>query len=99
MRKILWKVRNDDATIGRVRSLLRMERLKADPEAQALEDVICLVFLENYFAAFAPKHDEEKVIVILRRTWAKMSEKGHAAALGLELPEVARRLVERALGG
>jgi Domain of unknown function (DUF4202) len=97
--KILREVGYDDATIGRVRSLLRKERLKADPDVQALEDVICLVFLENYFADFAPKHDEEKVIVILRRTWAKMSEKGHAAALALELPKAARRLVERALGG
>jgi len=34
----------DDATIARVRSLLRKERLKSDPETQALEDVACLVF-------------------------------------------------------
>jgi hypothetical protein len=97
--EILREVGYDDATIGRVRSLLRKERLKSDPEVQALEDVICLVFLENYFAEFAPKHDEEKVIVILRRTWAKMSDAGHAAAMKLELPEEARRLVERALAG
>jgi hypothetical protein len=97
--KILREVGYDEATIGRVRSLLRKERLKADPEVQALEDVACLVFLENYFADFAPRHDEEKVILILRRTWAKMSDIGHAAALKLELPIEARRLVERALGG
>ena len=97
--KILREVGYDDETIQRVRSLLRKERLKADPQVQALEDVICLVFLENYFADFAPKHNEEKVIVILRRTWAKMSDRGHEAALGLELPDEARRLMERALGG
>jgi hypothetical protein len=97
--KILREVGYDDETIQRVRSLLRKERLKADPEVQALEDVICLVFLENYFAEFAPKHNEEKVIIILRRTWAKMSAKGHTAALNLELPEEARRLVARALAG
>jgi Domain of unknown function (DUF4202) len=95
--KILRDVGYDDATIARVRSLLKKERLKADPEAQALEDVICLVFLENYFADFAPKHDAEKVVVILRRTWAKMSDKGHAAALRLSLSSEAKALVERAL--
>jgi hypothetical protein len=94
---ILREAGYDEAIIGRVRSLLRKEKLKADPEVQALEDVACLVFLENYFADFAPKHDEEKVIGILRRTWKKMSERGHAAALELKLPEEARRLVEQAL--
>ncbi len=95
--KILHEVGYDDATIDRVRSLLRKEKLKADPQTQALEDVICLVFLENYFADFALKHDEQKVIDILRRTWKKMSDRGRAAALELPLPAEARRLVEKAL--
>src|SRR3954471_24845662 len=38
---------DDDPTIARVASLIRKERLKTDPEAQTLEDVICLVFLEK----------------------------------------------------
>jgi len=95
--RILHEVGYDDATIDRVRSLLRKEKLKADPQTQALEDVICLVFLENYFADFAIKHEEEKVIGILRRTWKKMSERGRAAALELPLTPEARRLVEKAL--
>jgi hypothetical protein len=95
--RILHEVGYDDATIDRVRSLLRKEKLKAGPQTQALEDVICLVFLENYFADFAIKHEEEKVIGILRRTWKKMSERGRAAALELPLTPEARRLVEKAL--
>lgn len=94
--EILRDVGYDDATIARVRSLVRKEKIKADPEMQLLEDVICLVFLENYFAEFAADHDEEKLIRILRRTWAKMSPRGHEAALGLDLPERERKLVERA---
>jgi hypothetical protein len=77
---------------------LRKEKLKADPETQALEDVACLVFLENYFADFAVKHEEKKIIDILRRTWKKMSERGRAAAMELPLKAEARRLVEMALG-
>lgn len=83
--------------VERVQSLIRKEGLKTDPETQLLEDVVCLVFLENYFADFAPRHDEQKVIGILRKTWRKMSEQGRAAALKLDLPPEARALVARAL--
>jgi hypothetical protein len=96
--KILHQAGYDDETVRRVRSLLRKERLKTDPDVQALEDIICLVFLENYFAQFARQHDDDKVVTILQRTWAKMSPVGHQAALGLSMPDDARRLVERALG-
>jgi hypothetical protein len=95
--KILKEAGYPEEMIARVRSLLKKEKLKANPEAQALEDVICLVFLENYFAEFAEQHDEEKIIGILRRTWKKMSTVGQKAALGLELPERARELVGKAL--
>ena len=77
-------------------SLVRKQRLKADPETQLLEDVACLVFLENYFAEFSREHDEAKLIDIVRKTWKKMSPRGHAAALQLPLSGECRRIVERA---
>jgi N-methylhydantoinase B/oxoprolinase/acetone carboxylase alpha subunit len=83
--------------IERGGSLLRKENLKTDPDCQTLEDVICLVFLENHFEEFARQHDEEKLLNIVRRTWKKMSERGHEAALELRLPAGARRIVEKAL--
>jgi hypothetical protein len=97
--EILREVGYDDATIGRVQSLLRKERLKLDSEAQILEDVACLVFLESYFADFAQRHDEEKLIPIIRRTWAKMSEQGRQAALSLPLSPDYLALIQRALTG
>ena len=90
---------NGDQTIERVQSLLKKKNLKTDPECQALEDVICLVFLEFYFADFAARHDEAKLIRILQRTWAKMSERGHEAALQLPLPPELASLVHKALAG
>ncbi len=96
--EILAGVGYDDETIRRVQGLIRKEQLKRDPETQCLEDVICLVFLESYFANFSQKHDEAKVIDILQKTWKKMSPAGHAAALGLALPKGARELVGKALG-
>ena len=85
--------------IARVQALIRKEGVKRDDEAQALEDVACLVFLEHYFSAFAAKHDDEKLIGILRKTWVKMSGTGHAAALKLPMDAHTRSLVEQALAG
>ena len=94
---ILREVDYDDATIRRVQTLLRKESLKRDPEVQCLEDVICLVFLENYLAEFATQHDEAKIIDILQKTWKKMSAHGHEVALTLPMSPEAYRLVEQAL--
>jgi hypothetical protein len=95
--EILRSVGYDENTIARVGTLLKKQHLKTDPEAQMLEDVICLVFLEFYFADFAPKHDDEKVIGILRKTWKKMSPIGQAEAVQLPLTDAAADLVQRAL--
>jgi hypothetical protein len=83
--------------VKRVQSLVKKERIKHDPEAQTLEDVTCLVFLEFEFAAFAPKHGEAKLVDILRKTWPKMSPQAQRAALALALPAPLRALVEKAL--
>ena len=97
--EILRDVGYDGATIGRVQALLRKERLKADPDVQLLEDVICLVFLQHYLADFAAQHDEEKLADILRKTWRKMSDRGRAAALEVDLAPDLRALVTRAVAG
>jgi hypothetical protein len=70
-----------------VASLLRKEGIKRNPEMQALEDVICFVFLRWYFADFAGKHDPEEVARIVARTARKMSPDARArAASEFELP-------------
>ena len=95
--QILRDVGYDAATVGRVQSLVRKEGLKTEPEAQTLEDVACLVFLENEFGDFAAKHDEQKVVGIVSKTWRKMSDRGRAVALALDLPARERALIEKAL--
>ena len=94
---ILREVGYGHQTIGRVQSLLQKKQLKVDPDCQLLEDVICLVFLQYYFADFAKEHDEAKLINILRRTWKKMSSRGQRAALEIKLPGPLRTLVEKAI--
>lgn len=90
-----------DADIDRMRAIIRKERLKRDPDAQALEDCACLVFLENEFVAFAAKHDDDKVVDIVAKTWAKMSDAGHGRAVALlpALPGPLQGLVLKAVQG
>jgi len=89
--EILRGVGYGDTTISRVGALLRKQSLKSDPEAQVLEDVVALVFLESYLAGFVaahPDYDSEKFVDILRKTAKKMSARGRAAAVELiSLPE------------
>ena len=81
--EILKQVGYDDATIERVKALLLKERMKLDPEGQTLEDVICLVFLQYYFVEFSSHYSEPKLVGIVRKTWKKMSDRGHDEALKL----------------
>ena len=97
-RQILGAVGYGEQTITRVEALLRKIGLGRDPEVQTFEDAICMVFFEMDFLELAAKHDDEKMVDILRRTWAKMSPAGHEAARALAsgLPERERGLLERA---
>jgi hypothetical protein len=83
--------------IARVGSLVRKERLKLDVEAQVLEDIVCVVFLEHYIDGFMAKTDREKLADILAKTWAKMSPLGHEHALRLALAPDIPRLLEQGL--
>jgi hypothetical protein len=94
---ILRDVGYDDETIGRVRTLLRKRGLRTDPDVQLMEDVICLVFLEHYLHDFAQKHDEEKLISIVHKTWKKMTEKAHRAALQLDYAPADLAVIQKAV--
>lgn len=95
--EILREVDYDPATIERVQFLVQKRQLKLDPETQLLEDVVCLVFLENYFADFSRQHTEEKLIDIVRKTWRKMSPEGQQLALTLRIPPPALEIIQKAL--
>ena len=96
---ILREVGYDQKTIEKVAFLLEKKQLKKNEETQALEDVICLVFLEFYFEPFIEKHSKEKLIDIIQKTWRKMSEKGHQAALKLPFSKGSLDLIGKALKG
>jgi hypothetical protein len=83
--------------IDRVGALVRKERLKLDPDAQLLEDVVCVVFLEHYLTPFMAKTEPAKLPGILAKTWKKMSDFGHAEAHKLNVSPQVLRLLEQGL--
>jgi hypothetical protein len=62
-----------------------------------MENALCLVFLEFQFDDFISKHDEEKIIRIIQKSWKKMSAPGREAALALNYSSPAKKLLEKAL--
>jgi len=95
--EILDKVGYDSQFKNRVKAIILKKMIKKNEESQTLEDTICLVFLDYYFEEFAAKHDDNKLIDILKKTWLKMSDKGHEAALNLPLSDSSLALVKRAI--
>lgn len=83
--------------IDQVEFLLLKKQLKKNEETQILEDVICLVFLKYYFESFAYKHEDQKVVEILQKTWKKMSPDGHEAATKLQMSNKAMSLIKKAI--
>ena len=95
---ILKKAEYEEDFIDRVSFLIEKKLLKKDEETQLLEDVVCLVFLEFYLDPFVHKHDTEKLKNIILKTWNKMSEKGHEAALKIDYTPENLQLIKDSLG-
>lgn len=97
---IMREVGYDEEMIANVQALLRKEKLKTNPESQSLEDVVGLVFLQYYLVNFINKYnhfEEEKLLNILRKTWKKMSEKGHITALKFNFTSELREVINKVL--
>jgi hypothetical protein len=100
--RLLREAGYDDEVIGRVRMAISKKGLKVNPDTQLLEDVIGLTFIEHYmtdFAARHPEYDEAKWLNIIRKTWAKMSDRARTFVLAgsIRLPEALLPLVLKAV--
>ena len=85
--------------IRRVSDLLHKRGLaRGEPEAQVLEDALCLVFLETQYREIAERLAPDKLLDVTAKTLRKMSER--AKQLALELPLDARDVatIRRAAG-
>lgn len=72
--QIMFSAGYDEDSIEAAGRMLRKQGIKRDDDVQALEDVICFVFLKWYFAPFAEKHSDEKIQRIVAKTARKMSK-------------------------
>jgi hypothetical protein len=95
--KILSDCGYDPVTISNVKLILLKKELHTNAETQLVEDVACVVFIEHYLEDFAAKHDDDKVIDILRKTLKKMSIAAKASIDGLPLDARVDSLVKRAI--
>jgi hypothetical protein len=94
---ILAEAGYDGATIDRVQRIIRKEGLGTDPAVQVHEDALCLVFLETQLAATADDLGAERMLEVVRKTAAKMSDRALALVAGLPMRPADRALVDRAL--
>jgi hypothetical protein len=99
---LMKQVGYDDEMIARVKSIVGKKELKTNPETQMMEDVVDLVFIEHYMVHFAsqkPDYDEAKWIVIIKKTWDKMSPRAHEFALAgkIQLPQALVPLILKSI--
>jgi hypothetical protein len=94
--EILVAAGYDEATVERVGSIVREEGIGADAAAQVHEDALCLVFLQTQLDPVTARLGHDRAVDIVRRTLAKMSVEGRATALGLDLSDSGRSLLEAA---
>jgi hypothetical protein len=95
--QVLTSCRYDQSVIDQVKFLLLKKELQTNADTQLLEDVICLVFIEFYLDEFAAKHEDEKVVDILRKTLKKMSPRAIDEAGKITLPSRISALIHKAV--
>lgn len=95
--EILRDVGCSEDLIERVQELNLKKNLNTDADCQTLEDGLCLVFLEHQFDALIADTEEEKLLGIVRKTWAKMSPRGRQAADKIDFSESGARVLKQAL--
>ena len=88
-----------EGDIARVQLIISKRRLTDDADTQTLEDALCLVFLETQFTDLKHKTSDDKMRELIRKTWAKMSERGRSAAMQLPLGNEERTFLADALSG
>jgi hypothetical protein len=85
-------------TIEKIKFLLLKKELTSNADTQTLEDVICLVFIQYYLDEFASKHEDDKVVDILRKTMKKMSARAKTEAGKISVSTRIQGLIQQAAG-
>lgn len=93
---LLSRIKMDEDDIQWIVKAIREQENKRNPDGQLIMDTACLVFLKWYMTPFAAKHENEKVVDILKKTMLKMSRNGISLISNLDLPLSAKQMLEQA---
>lgn len=85
--RILAECGYEGVVASRVGEIIRKQNLRNDPEVQALEDALCLVFIQTQLKDVADQLEAKVLENVLKKTWEKMSHKARGYALALPLIE------------
>lgn len=83
LRDIMADAGYDEASADRVADIVAKKGLGSDPEVQAFEDAVCLVFVETQYDELAARTPDDKMSSILEKTLRKMSEPAIELAVAL----------------
>lgn len=92
--EILARAGFSEQIISRINSITLKNNLRNDEEAQALEDAVCLIFMEYYLEDFALKNPHLEFKRILFKTMDKMSKNGIAEALKISFPKQIKEILK-----
>jgi len=85
--------------LDRVFAMVAKKNQKSNKDAQLIEDVSCLVFLQYYAESFAVRYADDlpKLMDIVKKTWNKMSDGGRNFAIHLDLSADLLHLLQKAM--
>lgn len=87
----------DDHVVQRAAEIVAKRGLESDAEVQSFEDAVALTFMQTQVESFHDRlDDDDKFVDVVRKTLAKMTDRGRSVALTLEFDEPVRSLVTKA---
>lgn len=97
LREILSDAGVDGATIDRAATIVTKTGLGTDPEVQVFEDALCLTFLHTQLGSTAERLDADRMVGVIAKTLAKMSDRAREQALAIEFDDHLADLLAQAL--
>lgn len=95
--EILDGVDCPDPVKQRALTILAKNGRSSDPAVQTQEDALCLVFLELQVDELAARLEHDHMVDVLRKSVAKMSQRGIEATAAIALSDSARKLLAEAM--
>ena len=95
--EIMAKEGYPESDTDAVKQIILKKNFQSNPDAQTIEDALCLLFLESQFEELRQKTPDPKMIDIIQKTWKKMSAKAKDVALAMDLPADNKKLIRQAL--